>query len=210
MKILKDIGQALIYVVIIAVGIVVANLIFQPQAEKVVDPTFGTRGFSQLKPFAYTNIATSTITGFNTVDIATTTPTSTDFLFIGNQVDQVDMFIYAHATSSEFSVLEWKLSFSPTIDPNNTNTSTMDFFFEDSNSLSNSLVTHVATDVVHRITLGDNIVDKKKISICGKSTDSAANTKISQCNAGVYKIEIGRPDGMSAFELYASAAIKMD
>ncbi len=220
-KVLKVLGEGAIYVVIIALGIGLGITLILPlmkqSAEKVaqvVDPTFGTRGFSQLKPFAFNDTngsATSTIVGgFNTMDIGTTTPTSTDYLFIGNQVDQVDMYLWVNVTSTDNGVVEWKISFSPTIDINNTNTSTMNFFFEDSNSISSSLVTHVADDVVHRLTPGDSNADLKKVSICGKSTDSAANTKISQCNAGVYKIEIGRPDVLSGFQLHAVAAIKMD
>lgn len=216
-KILDNLGTAIFLVVIIVASLVIVDYL-KPQVNKIVDKvvdseiTLGGRGFTQLKPFAFNDtngFATSTITGFNAVNIGTTTPTSTDFLFIGNRVDQVDMYLWVTVTSTDNGIVEWKLSFSPSMnEPINRNTTTMDFYFEDSNSISSSLITHVATDVVHRITPGDFSTDLKKITICGSNTDSAANTKISQCNAGVYKIEIGRPDGMSGFQLYAAAAIK--
>ncbi len=189
-------------VVVIAGGLYISSQVKTSPEGIVVGSRIGT----SVTPLAFDVIATSTITGFNTLDIGTTTPTSTEYIYLGAEVDQVDMFVYAQATSTDNSLLEWKLSFSP---HSNRATSTLDFFFEDSNSLSGSIVTHVAADVVHNITLGDALVDKKKISICGANTDSAANTKISQCNAGVYKIEIGRPDGMSAFELYTEVISKL-
>ena len=205
-KVLSNIVTGIFMVLIVAVGFAIGVAFVLPFVQKAspVEPTtFGSTSFTTaVKPFIFDNIATSTITTFNTFGIGTSTPTSTDYFTLGSKINQVDMYLFVHATVTDQWTIGWTISHAPSLDRG---TSTVDYYNEDSSSISGSTITHVAEPLVHEIVLGDNLADLKKITICGINTDSAANTKFSPCNAGTYKIEVYRvnSDVGGAIEVYA-------
>ncbi len=204
MKGLKNIGLAILAVVIIASGIAIGNVIVQPQVEKVVEPDFGSRiGFTP-KALTYDVVATSTISLFNTFEISTSTiATSTEYVFLDKTVDQVDLFIWVQATSTARQILEWRVSFSPDVSA----TPTANFYFEDSASISAPVVTHTSSPVVHKWDLGDALVHQKKVTICSPNYDGLDDVNL--CSAGIYKIEIYKSAGLGGFEIYTEVIGKI-
>jgi len=164
----------------------------------------GAKFTTQQIHLTYDFVSTSSpITTYNSMEIGTSTPTSTEYFVLGNEIDQVDMFLWAQATSTDNKVLEWKVYYSPVA---GVPSSSIDFYSEDSSAISSSLVTHAATEIYHRWTLAGTSAYQKKITICSPAPDGTDD--INLCNAGWYKIEIGRPDGMSAYEVYMSVVGK--
>lgn len=209
MNVLKILGKAFGVVVIIAFGTglgiaLILPLISQPVekvVEKIVEPDFSGIGYA---PITIIGIrpTTTQITGFNTMDIASSTPTTTEYFALGTEIDQVNLYLSATNTSTPPGSLAWTLEFSP-INSDSTNTP---FFALTSGSISSGLTTWLEATTTNIMSIPITKEHNRIIPLCNSNYDGLDD--IPSCNAGWYKLELGRADSLSGHEVYAEILAK--
>lgn len=198
-------ATAIIAVIAIGVGIGIplGNLFIQPKVEKVTEEVSGE---PLLRGSAFetgiTDIVgifptTTSISSFNTEDISTTTPTSTDYVSIGPNVAKVNLHIIANATSTEIKRFMVDISIAPS--PKGV-TTTKNYFGILSSTVSSGVRTWTQETNHNLFTLLAAGYKNFIMPICNSNYDGSDD--IPDCTSGSYKIEIGKI-GFTGVEIYA-------
>jgi hypothetical protein len=186
-------------------SVALANTIIHSQNTVVEEAVEDFGGSYATQPITLVGISpTSTsISTYNTETLSTTTPTTTDFIHFGPEIDIVDMFLIVEATSTDNYTLNWDITTSP-LDSSNA-TSTVNFYAFDASSSSSGTITHTTASSTNTWTLPGLGRYNRRVTVCSNNYDGTDD--IPSCNAGWYKFEFGRRD-YSGIELQADVVGK--
>lgn len=201
-EIYNDVMTALVLIVVIAIGVGIGvplgNMLIQPKIEEVKeDSRLGGSKPSDLTDLVGIYPTTTSITQNNTDFYATSTPTTTSYISIGRNVDQINLFIIARATTTE----DKSLLFSVEVSPNPAGDVSTNNYFALGTTVStgvNKVWTSATT--TNSFTLPNAGYHNLSIPICNSNYDGTDN--IPNCIEGSYKIDIGRI-GFTNADVYA-------
>ena len=203
----EDFRKVILWVVVITVsisiGVPIANLFTQPAVEEMTETDetdetgFGSSFSTDPETIIGITPTSTAISSLNTESVATTTPTTTDYFFLGPNVNKASVNFIVNATSTD----QKSFLFSYEVSNGTTASTTLANFYIPLIPVSGVNKAYSIASTTHKIVLPEGAkFYNLTVPLCSNTYDGTDD--VPTCSTGLYRFKLGKIDD-SGIEVYA-------